>query len=70
MGTVEDISAEKQKQHELYQQAHFDPITGLANRHYSEKYITSLCSKNQYNSGLTLICLEIKGYRQIEDLRI
>ncbi len=68
VGTVEDISAEKQKQHELYQQAHFDPITGLANRHYSEKYITSLCSKNQYNSGLTLICLEIKGYRQIEDM--
>ena len=68
VGTIEDISAEKQRQHELYQQAHFDSVTGLANRHYSEKYIASLCPEDQYSSGLTLLCAEIKGYRQLEDI--
>ncbi len=68
VGTIKDISTEKQRQHELYQQAHFDSITGLANRHYSEKYIASLCPEDQYSSGLTLLCAEIKGYRQLEDI--
>lgn len=68
VGTVEDVSDEKHQQHELYRQANFDPMTGLANRHYTEKYITSLCPQNQYNSGLTLLCVEIKGFRQLEDI--
>ena len=60
---------EKQRQHELYQQANFDSMTGLANRHYSEKYIASLCPEDQYSSGLSLLlCAEIKGYRQLEDI--
>ncbi|MCU7806351.1 MAG: diguanylate cyclase [Candidatus Thiodiazotropha sp. (ex Semelilucina semeliformis)] len=66
--TMHDISARKQTEEKLKQQATHDPLTGLYNRKALEERLTREIARCvRYNHRLSIFMLDIDHFKQIND---
>lgn len=65
---LEAEKIKRQAEVKLYQQANYDRLTGLANRHYFEDYITKAISrdKRQRNS-MAILYLDLNDFKKTND---
>ena len=64
----EDISGRKLHEEQLYDQAHFDALTGLPNRHYFQKHLElQLELINRKSQFMTLMVLDIDNLKYVND---
>lgn len=67
--TAVDITERKQLEEELYQQAHFDYLTGLPNRRSCmEQGEVELLRTQRYDNALSVMMLDIDFFKKINDV--
>ena len=68
IGTIENITEQKRAEEKIYQQAHFDHLTSLANRFLILNTLENLLNKAiRSNSKLALLFLDLDGFKKIND---
>ncbi len=64
----EDITGRKLNEEKLFHQANFDPLTGLPNRYYFQKYLElQIASVDSEQSFLMLLVLDIDNLKHVND---
>jgi diguanylate cyclase (GGDEF)-like protein/PAS domain S-box-containing protein len=67
-GTLTDISLQKQAEALVFQQAHFDPLTGLPNRRMLKtRGLTALARARQHGLPVLVGMLDLDHFKQIND---
>jgi diguanylate cyclase (GGDEF)-like protein/PAS domain S-box-containing protein len=61
---IRDLSEQKRYEAELYHQANYDTITGLANRHFLIKHLDA---KNQAGESLSILLLHLDNFKIINN---
>jgi diguanylate cyclase (GGDEF)-like protein/PAS domain S-box-containing protein len=65
---VEDITQKKQSEHLIWQQANFDPLTGLPNRRMFHERLNMDIKKAKHNDlPLALIFLDLDRFKEVND---
>ena len=68
VGVKEDITELKRLQEQLDQQAHHDPLTGLANRSlFYDRLNYSLALAKRRKSGFAVLYLDLDGFKGVND---
>ncbi len=68
IGTVEDITAERERLHELKSAAETDRLTRLPNRTYLYKYLSKvIASQGQKTSMLAVLFIDLDRFKQVND---
>lgn len=68
IGTVQDISVEKQNQKLIWQQANIDRLTGLPNLHYSRSLLADqILDLDDKKDSLIFILVDIHQFKKIND---
>ena len=66
--TIFDLSERKRLEHELEQQAHTDPLTGLNNRRYFYELAEhELVRSRRFGMPLSLLMMDIDHFKQLND---
>ncbi|MDD2467954.1 MAG: EAL domain-containing protein [Desulfobulbus sp.] len=66
--TLRDVTAQKNYQQQLEQQANFDPLTGLANRHLLHTRLDLAISQAQREEFLlAVLFLDLDNFKQVND---
>ncbi|GKT12766.1 MAG: diguanylate cyclase [Thiomicrorhabdus sp.] len=63
---IKDITYQRKTEAEIKQLAYFDPLTNLENRTYFKSQVEQYIKENTY-SKLTLIFLDLDGFKQVND---
>lgn len=67
-GLTQDATAFKQIEHELWRIAHYDSLTGVANRkHFNEKLQDTLNRNGRNGKGMALLFLDLDRFKAIND---
>lgn len=67
-GTVLDVTQLKEAQKKILQLAHFDSLTGLANRHiFRERVQQALDLSSRYNRQAAILFLDLDNFKRIND---
>jgi len=67
-GTVLDVTQLKEAQEKILQLAHFDSLTGLANRHiFRERVQQALDLSSRYNRQAAVLFLDLDNFKRIND---
>jgi diguanylate cyclase (GGDEF)-like protein/PAS domain S-box-containing protein len=61
----QDITARKRAEEQLRRFAHFDQLTGLANRHVMRERLETLLRDETWHSGIAL--LDLDGFKEVND---
>lgn len=68
LGTIVDISAEKQAEHSLWHQANHDGLTGLPNRYLLMERIRSATRSNRHHKvPFALLYIDLDEFKEIND---
>jgi len=68
MGVVRDITEEKAWANQLHQRAHYDPLTGLANRLVFEEHLAKALDRARRNTTrVILVFIDLNGFKAIND---
>lgn len=68
IGLGMDITEQRAMQQELERQARFDYLTGLPNRrHFLEQAEMELARTHRYNSGMSMLMLDIDFFKSVND---
>ncbi|MBE0509453.1 MAG: diguanylate cyclase [Gammaproteobacteria bacterium] len=66
--TFSDITERKARQHQIWKQANFDPMTGLYNRHaFLEHLRTHAVSAQRRYEQFALLFIDLDGFKQVND---
>ena len=67
-GVVHDISERKESEAKLMQMAHFDQLTGLANRTlFLDRLDQALAQAKRHKHGLCVMFLDLDGFKAVND---
>ncbi|NWF39297.1 diguanylate cyclase [Mariprofundus sp. NF] len=67
-GVVHDISERKESEKKLLQMAHFDQLTGLANRTlFLDRLDQSLAQAKRHKQGFAVLFLDLDGFKAVND---
>ena len=67
-GVLEDITRQRELEHELAYQARYDELTGLANRRHCENMLEAEIERcDRYGPALSALMLDLDHFKQIND---
>ncbi|MCX7277670.1 MAG: EAL domain-containing protein [Burkholderiales bacterium] len=67
-GVGADITDRKHAEDEMHRLAHFDALTGLANRRHFQHRLQQLCSQDGGNPGsAALLCIDMDNFKRVND---
>jgi diguanylate cyclase (GGDEF)-like protein len=67
-GVGADITDRKHAEDEMHRLAHFDALTGLANRRHFQHRLLQLCSQDGGNPGsAALLCIDMDNFKRVND---
>jgi diguanylate cyclase (GGDEF)-like protein/PAS domain S-box-containing protein len=66
-GVASDITEAQQANHRLTWLAHFDPLTGLANRHHFRAQLAELLARPEGSAPFALLALDLDNFKTVND---
>ena len=63
-GVGADVTNRKHAEDEMHRLAHFDDLTGLANRRHFQSQLQQLCEQN---SSAALLCIDMDNFKRVND---
>ncbi len=63
-----DISKQKQAEEEIYRQAHFDLLTGIANRSFFMEKLSLAVNSSNENESTALLFMDLDLFKEINDV--
>lgn len=68
IGTATDITERKETERQVQKMAHYDDLTGLANRRqFQKKLDEALSSSSRYNQSFALMFLDLDRFKNVND---
>lgn len=68
LGTVQDVTRQREAEEQIRKLAYFDTLTGLASRGYFMQHLTdTIKSANRRNEKFALLFLDLDGFKDVND---
>jgi len=65
---LEDITERREAEARISRMAHFDPLTGLANRaSFDAEFATTIAAATQDGRQVAVICMDLDGFKEVND---